>query len=66
MDRELLARKLYSERVSELVGNHEIDDALLMELWESKASPSEAAKIITDNQNEFFGPSWLARYLNRR
>ncbi|WP_070967487.1 hypothetical protein [Vibrio sonorensis] len=66
MDKDLLARKLYSERVNSLVGDRDVDEALISELWENKASPSEAAKYIMDNQNEFAGPAWLSRYLNRR
>lgn len=67
MDKELLARKLYSERVSALVGGKEIDEEVLDQMWENKASPSEAARAITDdNSNTFHGPSWLSRYLNKR
>ncbi|NOH61965.1 hypothetical protein [Vibrio sp. RE88] len=66
MDKDLLARKLYSERVSALLGDHEINEELLNEMWENKASPSEAARAMMDGQNEFDGPAWLSRYLNRR
>ncbi|MCW8335128.1 hypothetical protein J4N42_04715 [Vibrio sp. SCSIO 43135] len=66
MDRELLARKLYLERVSALVGDHEIDEEVLTEMWQNKASPSEAAKAILSDDNSFEGPAWLSRYLNRR
>ncbi|CAM2897819.1 hypothetical protein [Vibrio neptunius] len=66
MDKDLLARKLYSERVSALLGDHEMNEALLNEMWESKASPSEAARVMMDSHNEFSGPAWLSRYLNRR
>ena len=66
MDRDLLARKLYVERVSELVGQ-DIDDEVITELWESKATPAEAAKSILEEDNKSFeGPAWLSRYLNRK
>ncbi|MEF1255491.1 MULTISPECIES: hypothetical protein [unclassified Vibrio] len=67
MDRELLARKLYSERVSALTGGKEVDEELLDEMWENRASPAEAAKALSDCQQEgFTGPAWLTRYLNKR
>ena len=66
MDKELLARKLYVERVNALVGDHEVDESVLTEMWESKASPSDAAKAILSDDNGFDGPTWLSRYLNRR
>ncbi|MCG9596737.1 hypothetical protein L1D15_08365 [Vibrio sp. Isolate25] len=66
MDKDLLARKLYSERVSALLGDHDMNEELLNEMWENKASPSEAARAMMDGQNEFSGPAWLSRYLNRR
>ncbi|WP_162045983.1 hypothetical protein [Vibrio taketomensis] len=66
MDKELLARKLYSERVNSLLGDCQLDQSILSEMWESKASPSDAAKAIIDSQSEFEGPAWLSRYLNRR
>ena len=66
MDRDLLARKLYSERVSALLGDQELNEELLNEMWENKASLSEAARAMTDGQNDFEGPAWLSRYLNRR
>ncbi|WP_047046781.1 hypothetical protein [Vibrio mexicanus] len=66
MDKELLARKLYVERVSALVGDHELDEQLLSEMWESKASPSDAAKAMLSEDNGFDGPAWLSRYLNRK
>lgn len=67
MDKELLARKLYTERVSALVGDKEIDEQLLDQMWESKASPSEAARaMMDDGSNSFSGPAWLSRYLNKR
>ncbi|WP_375753195.1 hypothetical protein [Vibrio sp. HN007] len=65
MDKDLLARKLYGERVSRLTGNQDIDEATLDELWESKASPADAAKSIMTEDNGFDGPAWLSRYLNR-
>ena len=66
MDRDLLARKLYSERVSALLGDQELNEELLNEMWGNKASPSEAARAMTDGQSDFEGPAWLSRYLNRR
>ncbi|EJN6827295.1 hypothetical protein ATY35_06135 [Vibrio cidicii] len=65
MDKDLLARKLYLERVSTLVGQHEIDEELITEMWENRASPSEAAKVILEGEH-FSGPAWLNRYLNRK
>lgn len=66
MDRELLARKLYGERVSRLTGNQAIDDEVLSNLWESKATPTEAAKVIMGEDSAGFdGPAWLSRYLKR-
>lgn len=44
MDKELLARKLYVERVHALMGENPIDEALLDAMWESKASSVDAAK----------------------
>ncbi|MGF1908221.1 hypothetical protein L4C38_02140 [Vibrio kasasachensis] len=66
MDKELLARKLYSERVSTLLGDCQLNESILTEMWETKASPSEAARAIIDSQNEFDGPAWLSRYLHKR
>ena len=37
MDKELLARKLYTERVSALLGDQDLDEALLVEMWQNKA-----------------------------
>ena len=65
MDRDLLARKLYVERVSELVGQ-DIDEEVIEELWESKATPAEAAKIILGDEKNYEGPAWVTRYLNRK
>ncbi|CAH0539348.1 hypothetical protein [Vibrio marisflavi] len=66
MDKELLAKKLYSERVNELLGEHELDEELLSEMWENKASPTEAAKAMITDESNFEGPAWLSRYLNRK
>ncbi|MDN3698732.1 MULTISPECIES: hypothetical protein [Vibrio] len=65
MDKELLARKLYSERVCELLGENEVDETVLSEMWENKASPSDAAKAMMDDSG-FDGPAWLSRYLKRK
>ncbi|EME3968572.1 hypothetical protein VYH29_000624 [Vibrio fluvialis] len=48
MDKELLARKLYVERVSALMGDQPINQALLDTLWENKASPAEAARVMCE------------------
>ena len=40
MDKDLLARKLYSERVSALLGDHEINEELLNEICLLYTSPS--------------------------
>lgn len=66
MDKELLARKLYSQRINSMVGSHEIDDATMTELWENRTAPSEAAKSILTEDDRFHGPAWLSRYLNRK
>lgn len=66
MDRELLARKLYMERVSALMGDHQIDEIILEDMWENRASPAEAAKAMTQTDNGYEGPAWLSRYLNRK
>ncbi len=65
MDKELLARRLYIERVTALVGEHEIDEAVLNQLWEDKAPPTEAAQALLFD-DPFKGPAWLERYLNRK
>ncbi|BCL68944.1 conserved hypothetical protein [Vibrio nigripulchritudo MADA3029] len=65
MDKELLARRLYVERVTSLVGNHDIDEDMLNQLWEEKATPSEAANALMSDDS-FQGPAWLERYLNRK
>ncbi len=67
MDKELLARKLYVERVHALMGEHPIDEAMLEALWESKASPVDAAKaMMQPDSHGYDAPPWLARYLNRK
>ncbi|MGF1742131.1 hypothetical protein L4C34_13805 [Vibrio profundum] len=67
MDKELLARKLYTERVSALLGDQDLDEALLVEMWQNKASPSDAAKAMVQGGDDTFeGPAWLSRYLNRK
>ncbi|MFH4617914.1 hypothetical protein [Vibrio furnissii] len=66
MDKELLARKLYVERVSELMGDQPINQALLDTLWDNKASPAEAARVMSEMGTGYDAPSWMARYLNRR
>ena len=69
MDKDLLAHKLYIERVSAPMGDHNIDYDLLDQMWEAKASPSSAAKIILMQQEQgtsFDAPAWLTRYLNRK
>jgi hypothetical protein len=66
MDKELLARRLYVERVSELMGDHQIDEEILEQMWESRATPAEAAKAMSEvvgNQSNTAG--WLQRYLKR-
>ncbi len=65
MDKELLARKLYIERVSALLGKNSIDDDILEVMWENKASPEDAAKAMIPQTNEVSSP-WLSRYLNRK
>ncbi|GLQ71864.1 hypothetical protein CW749_17415 [Vibrio sp. vnigr-6D03] len=65
MDKELLARRLYVERVTTLVGDNDIDEDLLNQLWEEKATPSEAAHALLSDDT-FQGPAWLERYLQRK
>ncbi len=65
MDKELLARKLYVERVTALLGDNSIDDDILEVMWESKASPAEAAKAMIPQSSDVSSP-WLSRYLNRK
>ncbi|KFA99002.1 hypothetical protein [Vibrio sp. ER1A] len=64
MDKELLARKLYDQRVSELVGDSAFDQHELDELWYSKVSPSQAAEQLKQSDN-VIAPGWLTRYLNK-
>ncbi|MBY6197616.1 hypothetical protein [Vibrio hangzhouensis] len=64
MDKELLARKLYEQRVSELAGDSVIDLHELDELWQSKVSPTQAAEQLKQ-QSEPNAPGWLTRYLNK-
>ncbi|MEF2506767.1 hypothetical protein V4D06_02290 [Vibrio mimicus] len=68
MDKELLARKLYVERVEALLGDQPIDEHILEEMWGNRASPSEAAKAMTTmgSSSGYDAPPWLARYLNRK
>ena len=66
MDKELLAKKLYCERVSSLLGDEQMDDDVLAEMWESKASPTEAAKAMQSSDDGFGAAPWLSRYLNRK
>jgi hypothetical protein len=67
MDKEMLARKLYAERVTELMGDHQIDSAMLDELWDSRTSPADAVKAMSEQQSNGIGAApWLNRYLNRR
>lgn len=67
MDKELLARKLYCERVSALSDGKELDDNILDEMWENRASPADAAKAMHEqDDSQFSGPAWLDRYLNKR
>ncbi|OMO24743.1 hypothetical protein [Vibrio lentus] len=66
MDKELLAKKLYCKRVNSLVGDAQMDGNVLDEMWESKASPTDAAKAIQSSDTDFTGAPWLSRYLNRK
>lgn len=69
MDKDLLAHKLYVERVTALMGDNLIDYQILDQMWESKTSPSEAAKAMLIRQQGEAGfacPAWLNRYLTRR
>ncbi|MFV0447108.1 MAG: hypothetical protein ACK5MF_01355 [Vibrio sp.] len=69
MDKELLARKLYVERVMSLMGDHTIDDDILEFMWECKASPEEAAKAMLPQvqlTSLEVGAKWVNRYLNRK
>ncbi|WP_394247466.1 hypothetical protein [Vibrio profundi] len=66
MDKELLAKKLYSERVNSLLGDEQMDEDILTEMWECKASPSDAAKAMQSPDDAFEAAPWLSRYLNRK
>jgi hypothetical protein len=67
MDKELLARKLYAERVTELMGDHQIDSVMLDEMWDSRKSPAEVAKTLSEPPSGEIGQApWLNRYLNRK
>ncbi|WP_413284010.1 hypothetical protein [Vibrio sp. MA40-2] len=65
MDKELLARKLYCQRINNMVGFHHIDEETISELWESRTNPVDAAKSILSENDSFEGPAWLSRYLQR-
>ncbi|MBF8999908.1 MULTISPECIES: hypothetical protein [Vibrio] len=69
MDKDLLAHKLYVERVTALMGDNLIDYQILDQMWEAKASPSDAAKAMLMQQqgdSNFECPAWLNRYLTRK
>ena len=66
MDKEQLAKKLYNERVTELMGESIFDAAQLEQLWKDKASPQEAVKVLREMENQFSGAPWLQRYLERK
>lgn len=66
MDKELLARKLYGQRINSMVGSQEIDDDTMSELWENRTTPVEAAKALKAEHDDFSGPAWLSRYLHRK
>ena len=66
MDKELLAKKLYCKRVNSLARGTELDGHVLDEMWESKTSPTDAAKVIQPGDNHFEGAPWLSRYLSRK
>ncbi|MDV7104034.1 hypothetical protein R3X26_06365 [Vibrio sp. TH_r3] len=65
MDKELLARKLYCQRINNMVGSHHIDEQIISELWESRTNPVDAVKSILSENDSFDGPAWLSRYLQR-
>ena len=65
MDKELLARRLYVERVTTLVGDNAIDEDLLNQLWEEQATPSEAAHDLLSDDT-FQGPAQLERYVQQK
>lgn len=66
MDKELLARKLYGQRINSMVGSQEIDEETMSELWESRTTPADAARNIMSERDEFEGPAWLSRFLHRK
>lgn len=66
MDKELLARRLYSDRVSALMGDEPVDEAILYEMWKNRASPEEAARAMQADNHGFEAAPWLQRYLNRK
>ncbi|MEG3694990.1 hypothetical protein V5098_17850, partial [Vibrio coralliirubri] len=61
MDKELLAKKLYCKRVNSLARGTELDGHVLDEMWDSKTSPTDAAKAIQAGDNHFEGAPWLSR-----
>jgi hypothetical protein len=66
MDKESLAHKLYVERVNELMGDHQIDETILEQMWESKATPAQAAKAMCpESVDPLNSPGWVQRYLKR-
>ncbi|CDT85747.1 conserved hypothetical protein [Vibrio coralliirubri] len=56
MDKELLAKKLYCKRVNSLARGTELDGHVLDEMWESKTSPTDAAKAIQPGDNHLKVP----------
>ena len=66
MDKELLAKKLYCKRVSSLMGDAQLDDNVLDEMWDSKTSPTRVVKALQTPEHQFHGAPWLSRYLNRK
>ncbi|SJL82813.1 hypothetical protein [Vibrio palustris] len=68
MDRDFLAHKLYCERVRALIGDDMLDNQLIERCWESKMSPSEAVRSLselTPEETVFSASPWLQRYLSR-
>ena len=53
MDKELLAKKLYGQRVNALVKDSQVESDMIDELWESKTSPNDAAKLIEESRIEY-------------
>ncbi|MGL6027527.1 MAG: hypothetical protein ACRC0U_10745, partial [Vibrio sp.] len=61
MDKELLARKLYVERVEALLGAQSLNENML-----HRTSPGDAAKALTNSPiSAGERPAWFARYLHR-